>query len=735
MTLRSSNKSAAVYGEDLTFALPPSWTGRGRLGNSATNVTWSDLELIHATTAPRLRPTWVNLSDALDRATGELSDSFDATVQIHRRSTGGLHLVSYWNEFWDETTPLLFVPAKILLHLADGKVSEVRIMDFGDGYGTEARFRFSSKLSDLPNNNGLQLPELTAVIEKGKLTRVIIQSPGIRLPNDLTVEVLRRPPLSQIAIGKAAVTAGTVTGVEILRGGGFYANPPLVVFHDLQGDGYDASGYAILDQNGAVAEIRITKGGSNYSNDVVVAFYTHSKDLAEFVVPPPDDPTSDERYAEVNSQDFPEDWSFQFSQVFSDTTARQVVYVAEASSRFREILKDQKDLPVPVRPRLSKPRRIGIAATNRPPDPEWRNHSYSFLWNPGNIKQQGLLKLPPSNRLVINRDTAIRCYLRRGWNASGPEYLGVVVCQSEANTVKLSDDTDKGGIPTALRSLVSRWGYDPVWDDAAVPGVSMDDLTTQRDFVPYERLIELGDSAPKLVGVALFDVQYDDDLQLWYADIGLRTPPEIMPFVQLALVRYQPTALPGLSLSQVTMTDPIRVPGSRLLTVVRTNAFKFDITLSGSFRFDPEEQKDPDKLTAPVLPRRAAVVELRRRSTSCAPEIEGPLANDPTDIAFTSRMLAGADDAASRPDRLLLRLGKGSFSGSFEFNPPPLGENEKYYIRIVESEIYPTSEPQRDQTGQSAHFLNAKSTDPAAPNPVQRNTAQWTPFTCGILLS
>ena len=58
----------------------------------------------------------------------------------------------------------------------------------------------------------------------------------------------------------------------------------------------------------------------------------------------------------------------------------------------------------------------------------------------------------------------------------------------------------------------------------------------------------------------------------WYADIEFAIPPTAAtygPFVQLALARFQPDSLPGLSLSPVVASDPVRLMPDRQLTVER----------------------------------------------------------------------------------------------------------------------------------------------------------------------
>jgi hypothetical protein len=52
--------------------------------------------------------------------------------------------------------------------------------------------------------------------------------------------------------------------------------------------------------------------------------------------------------------------------------------------------------------------------------------------------------------------------------------------------------------------------------------------------------------------------------QLWYADIEIDAGPSYLPFVRLALVRYQPTSLPDAHLSRVVLAEFVQLTPDRL---------------------------------------------------------------------------------------------------------------------------------------------------------------------------
>ena len=119
-----------------------------------------------------------------------------------------------------------------------------------------------------------------------------------------------------------------------------------------------------------------------------------------------------------------------------------------------------------------------------------------------------------------------------------------------------ADESHEGLIPANLRKYVSRWGFDPVWDDVAFGPLTLDDFTNAVDLARYDNLAEATNADVPPIGVALHSVNYQSHNDLWYADIAIRAPDQGMPFVQLALVRYQRNGLPSLKMRRFSW--PIR---------------------------------------------------------------------------------------------------------------------------------------------------------------------------------
>ena len=88
---------------------------------------------------------------------------------------------------------------------------------------------------------------------------------------------------------------------------------------------------------------------------------------------------------------------------------------------------------------------------------------------------------------------------------------------------------------------------------------------------------EIGGKSVLVVG---HRVQYDAGRGLWYCDIELSLGRSYFPFVRLALVRYQPHALPDAKISRVVLADFAQVAPRRTVSAERAGG-KLQITVRG----------------------------------------------------------------------------------------------------------------------------------------------------------
>ncbi|MGU3543370.1 hypothetical protein [Methylobacterium sp. A52T] len=650
-------------GQNAIFRVPPGRVAEAQIVAVEPNAGTSavapgaglTLSLIHAVTGPLRQPEWIDLAGDPARKAGDTAQTFTGHVAVDVPSTGSVGFSLFWTDPWDETVPALFGAAKARATVVKGAIAKVIVDAGGFGYGSEAAVR---PLDTKTGKGAVLLP----VVANGVLSAVTIEAAGAGYPDgEIDVVVARRPPLHTLATAAATVSKGKIVNVTLAddaRDNGYYARPPRVRIHDMKGAGVGADCRAVVT-DGRVTGFVVDQPGRGYSDNVIVGVYTDEAVIADQSVA---DRTRVDLATWVR-------WPFKFSQAFGDTRARPLYLVAQGRTRFR----DEVDL-ASEEPMTTEPRRYELPSTARPPKPELAYLLPSF-------KPVKRLDGSPGH-LIEQRDGMIRCYVHRPWNATGDEKLGVVIFAAQVNTTLVKEGSHREGIvPPSLRQHVSRWGFDPVWDDVATAPLTADDFVDAVDIVRYDDLAESAGSDWPPVGIALHDMRYMPRRDMWYADIAIRPPDQGMPFVRLALVRYQPNAVQGLTMSNVELADPIVLPSHRRLTIYRVGEGT-RIEVRGNF--DGLRRSTRKKQS---LPSRRMVVELRQRTSGLPVDIEGPL-------AFGDR-----HGIASLDSWDLQRAEPSLFAGSI-----PLGSNVMknaggFYLAVKELEVFPTAASHRDRTG------------------------------------
>ncbi|UFZ06354.1 hypothetical protein LQG66_08675 [Bradyrhizobium ontarionense] len=635
------------------------------------------IDLTHAVTGPLRQPEWIQLVDDPSRVQNDTAQNFKSLLNVDVPSSGAMAFSMYWNDLWDETVPALFGPATVVAYAPTGKITKVEIKNPGFGYGSVA---VVGKI-----HVGGDGAILQPVVKDGKLTAVTIEDGGNNYPKDraFAITVNRRPPLHTPAVAEAKVVGGKVVEVRLKQGAeanGFYARPPLVVLHDMKGTGRKANYKAVIDREGRVTGFQPVKTrsalgqedsglGEDYSAAVIVGIYTDQAQIA------------DQPIADRDNLDQPawESRPFEFSHSFGDTRARRLYVIGDASTRFPDMVAEIDRQPMTTEPRI-----LELVSSARPPKPEIAYLLPAYANRP-------LLKEP--DRLIEQRDSVIRCYMHRPWNATGDERLGVVVYSAQINTSRIVEDVaNEGLIPQGLRKYVSRWGFDPVWDEAKYSPLTIDDFTRAVDVARYDDVVELDGTELPPVSVALHEVKYSAKKDMWYADIAVRAPEEGMPFVQLALVRYQPHSVPRLSMSEVALADPIVHPGLRRLTVRRSSANAVKVALGGNF----DGLRQPGTRSS-NLPKRKVVVELRQRMEGLSLAFEGPLAHRDEQIDQRSVDRWELDRAADWK----------TFAGKVTLSAAVLRAPQDYYLAVKEFEVFPAGASYRDMTGSAGSAFNS----------------------------
>ena len=247
---------------------------------------------------------------------------------------------------------------------------------------------------------------------------------------------------------------------------------------------------------------------------------------------------------------------------FGDTKFRLIDYTIRATTRFREYLPEalyaQTDLVTRVGPVAEGPKMI-VGADDDPGAP--------VLQEGGNDRARNTVvraSAPPDDPLVLytvptfrwSRNTGanslsatrlgngLRVWLDRPWFSSGNgELLGVII---------LGENKPFTDIPSKLVPLVTQWGLDPLWDT-----VLPKHRTHVTDFPArvHAELVALREFPDVTVQVVGHRVRWDGDRRQWYCDIELNPGSSYMPFVRLALVRYQPNAIQGAEISKVVLAE------------------------------------------------------------------------------------------------------------------------------------------------------------------------------------
>ncbi len=220
-----------------------------------------------------------------------------------------------------------------------------------------------------------------------------------------------------------------------------------------------------------------------------------------------------------------------------------------------------------------------IPSTARPPAPDVR-----YLIPAWNWVTQPSTSAPSSSRV----GNVLRVYLGRPWFQSGiGELLGVVVANPPPGAV----------LPAGLQPFVSGFGSDPVFVTGSVgtPRVTDFGLATHKGTA---LVLEEQTGLVPWVDVAGHEVSFDKERRLWFADISIGAGESYFPFVKLALVRYQPSSLPGIELSRVVQADFIQLTPNRSMGLTYPSSTEVSVEVLGPGYLATSSSDTPDTMRA-----------------------------------------------------------------------------------------------------------------------------------------
>lgn len=343
--------------------------------------------------------------------------------------------------------------------------------------------------------------------------------------------------------------------------------------------------------------------------------------------------------------------------LFNDTKRHIVTYTAVATSRFREYFphewKDEEFI------RQSKPIIVDVPASARPLAPEVVYVVPTFGW-----QRQTETNLKRSMRF----GGGLRIYLDRPWFSSGEgELLGVALWSSKSNGSLDDEMRDR------FKPFFTQWGMDPIWQTGDLSWVP--EINNFPDAVEHDLDVSLEESSAKIseerlgrINVVGFKPEFDESRGLWYADLTINSLAQTyMPFVRLALVRYQPHALADAKVSRVVLADFAQLTPDRSAMVIADphHPLTLRLVVSGIAPRGPQAKivRVPGPIS--ISPRPTQIkVRVQQRD----PSLQSDLAwHDVTpDVAQVQAKVDA--QSASDPDLVV-------WDGTITFaKPPPPGE-------------------------------------------------------------
>lgn len=247
------------------------------------------------------------------------------------------------------------------------------------------------------------------------------------------------------------------------------------------------------------------------------------------------------------------------SHDFGDTKHHQVSYQAVALSRFVEFYPKSLTEDADNMIRRSHPVTLHVPSTAPPAPPDISYVVPTFRRNDSvhDAHDAGV------ERSAAQIGEGLRVYMNRGWFSSGKgERLALVVATP--------------GTPDPTERDVSAWGMNPIRDSAPLPGP----LQLEHVWGGAERINDWPLDGGS-VGLVIHDVGFSKVHGMPFADIEFLSQRAFMPFVRLALARYQEHAIDTCKLSRIVHADFVPLAPGRALTVKRTSRVTWSLAMRG----------------------------------------------------------------------------------------------------------------------------------------------------------
>jgi hypothetical protein len=347
---------------------------------------------------------------------------------------------------------------------------------------------------------------------------------------------------------------------------------------------------------------------------------------------------------------------------FGDTAAHRLSLRLVATSRF---VREFKELPGQRSDRFEQvsrgeipgnadvdaapPAYVWLPATERPPKPEIDH----IGWVTAERSED-----PGDRTRKISNICYPRVYLARPWYVSGEDELVAVILAPAETPPSADPGYDPATAPSSyfdplpassvtredaafmngtfddpavspVSEIVTRWGRDPtttaITDTNAlwtlVPPQAFRGHVGRRAKLPLPWHEKPSQPPPALsnVSVVLYRPSFDQHTGSWYVDIAMEamsvagSAPH-MPFVRLALARFQPHALKGLELSEPVILNPIQLRARRTMTA-EIEGQSVEVSVQGNaYQHRAPFARDESALKDHILPRMNAVLRRKTRA-------------------------------------------------------------------------------------------------------------------------
>lgn len=336
----------------------------------------------------------------------------------------------------------------------------------------------------------------------------------------------------------------------------------------------------------------------------------------------PDGPSSVALAARAFKKDIARDdapngtYALQGSHTFRSTAYRRVIYRTDATTRFPQFFpKTLRDTEGALKVSSPEQRRwVPNAAPPPPPDVVYVIPTFGWVRN-NTVERTSSLRI----------GGGLRVYLNRPWMSTGfTEMLGVVLPNADATSLR--GRAGSSALSSSAGS-VTMWGLDPLFADAKITSASPQrgdfPLASMQGPIAFEGTnlpVEEGTDLPPgdfktnnlphpegredlTLSVAPHQVGFDPQRKLWYADIAIRPPTDTyMPFVRLALARYNPVSVHGAHLSPIVVTEFQQLTPDRMVVTTREpGSNTVHVSLYGT---------DPNRPRSPRLTEYEAITEV-----------------------------------------------------------------------------------------------------------------------------